>query len=69
MKNDFGDIVLERTPKYTKYTSPTISIEILHIITNRVRRKIYEEVGDAKFSIFWLMNPKIQQIKKRRPLF
>ena len=32
-------------------TSPTILKEIFHIIAHRVRRKIREEVGDAKFCI------------------
>ncbi|XP_074363123.1 uncharacterized protein LOC141703531 [Apium graveolens] len=51
MNEDIGDIVLARAPKNTKYTSPTIQKEILHIIANRVRGKIREEVGDAKFCI------------------
>ena len=48
---DIDDVVLEKAPKNTKYTSPTIQKEILHILTNKVRKKIYEEVRDAKFCI------------------
>ena len=51
MNYDISDIVLERAPKNAKYTSLTIQKEILHIIANRVRRKIREKVGDAKFCI------------------
>lgn len=51
MNEDIGHIVLEKAPKNAKYTSPTIQKEILHIFANKVRRKIREEVGDAKFCI------------------
>jgi hypothetical protein len=48
---DIDDIVLEKAPKNVKYTSPTIQKEILHILANKVRKKICEEVRDAKFCI------------------
>jgi hypothetical protein len=48
---DIDDVVLEKAPKNSKYTSPTIQKEILHILANKVRKKICEEVRDAKFCI------------------
>ena len=48
---DIDNVVLEKAPKNTKYTSLTIQKEILHILANKVRKKIYEEVRDAKFCI------------------
>ncbi|KAK3226191.1 hypothetical protein Dsin_006053 [Dipteronia sinensis] len=44
-------ICLNNAPKNIKYTSPTIENELLTIFANQVRKKIREEVGDAKFSI------------------
>ncbi|XP_047309415.1 zinc finger MYM-type protein 1-like [Impatiens glandulifera] len=43
--------VLEKAPRNATYTSPTIQKEILHIFANKVRKKIREEIGDAKFCI------------------
>jgi hypothetical protein len=48
---DIDNVVLEKAPKNTKYTSPTIQKEILHILANKVGKKICEEVRDAKFCI------------------
>ena len=48
---DIDDVVLEKASKNAKYTSPTIQKEILHILVNKVRKKICEEVKDAKFCI------------------
>jgi len=48
---DIDDVVLEKALKNAKYTLPTIQKEILHILTNKVRKKICEEVRDAKFCI------------------
>ncbi|XP_047309641.1 uncharacterized protein LOC124913063 [Impatiens glandulifera] len=48
---NIGDIVLEKAPRNATYTSPTIQKEILHIFANKVRKKIREEIGDAKFCI------------------
>jgi hypothetical protein len=45
------DVALEKAPKNAKYTSPTIQKEILHILANKVRKRICEEVRDAKFCI------------------
>jgi hypothetical protein len=49
---DIDDVVLEKALKNAKYTSPTIQKEILHILANKVKKKICEEVKDAKFYIF-----------------
>ena len=44
-------VVLENAPRNARYTSTTIQKEILHIIANKVRDAIHEEIGDAKFYI------------------
>jgi hypothetical protein len=49
---DIDDVVLEKALKNAKYTLPTIQKEILHILANKVRKKICEEVRDAKFCIW-----------------
>ena len=51
MNGSIDDVVLEKAPKNAKYTSPMIQKEILHIMANKVRNKIREEIGDAKFCI------------------
>jgi hypothetical protein len=47
---NIDDVVLGKALKNAKYTSHTIQKEILHILANKVRKKIYE-VRDAKFCI------------------
>jgi len=49
---DIDDVVLEKALKNAKYTSPTIQKDILHILANKVKKKICEELKDAKFCIF-----------------
>ena len=46
-----SETVLENAPKNAKFTSPMIQKEILHIISTKVRNKIREDIGDAKFCI------------------
>ena len=48
---DIDDVALEKALKNAKYTLPTIQKEILHILANKVRKKICEEVIDAKCCI------------------
>ena len=48
---EINDIVLEKAPGNAKYTSPMIQKDILHILATKVREKICEEVGNAKFCI------------------
>ncbi|XP_074566114.1 uncharacterized protein LOC141822681 [Curcuma longa] len=48
---NIGDVILEKAPGNAKYTSPEVQKEILHIIGNRVRNKIRDEIGDSKFCI------------------
>ncbi|XP_062021391.1 uncharacterized protein LOC133737947 [Rosa rugosa] len=43
--------VLHNAPGNAKYISPIIQRQILNILGNKVRTKIREEVGDAKFCI------------------
>ncbi|XP_059664257.1 uncharacterized protein LOC132310032 [Cornus florida] len=49
--DDVAKIVLKNAPKNAKYTSPQIQKEILHILSTKVRNKIREDIGDAKFCI------------------
>ncbi|KAL5754155.1 hypothetical protein ACOSP7_022375 [Xanthoceras sorbifolium] len=51
MNQEIAGIILENSPQNAKYTSPRIQKELLNILTNEVRAKIREEVGDAKFCI------------------
>ncbi|KAB2617920.1 zinc finger MYM-type protein 1-like [Pyrus ussuriensis x Pyrus communis] len=44
-------VVLENAPNNAKYSSPMIQKKVLNILTNIVRRKIREEVGDGVFCI------------------
>ncbi|XP_029148336.1 uncharacterized protein [Arachis hypogaea] len=43
--------VLEKAPYNAKYTSHQIQKEILHILSNKMRKHICEEIGDSKFCI------------------
>ncbi|CAL1399655.1 unnamed protein product [Linum trigynum] len=43
--------VLGNAPKNAKYTSSDIQKQILHVLAKKVRNKIFEEIGDSKFSI------------------
>ncbi|XP_047309720.1 zinc finger MYM-type protein 1-like [Impatiens glandulifera] len=49
--DSIANIILEKAPGNAKYTSPEVPKEILHIIGNRVRNKIRDEIGDSKFCI------------------
>ncbi|XP_073050714.1 uncharacterized protein [Primulina eburnea] len=51
MDVNINNVVLEKAPKNAKYTSPDIQKEILHILAERVRKKIREDVGSAKFCL------------------
>ena len=48
---EINDIVLEKASGNAKYTSPMIQKDILHILATKVREKICEEIGNAKFCI------------------
>ncbi|XP_072084460.1 uncharacterized protein [Arachis hypogaea] len=49
--DEVAKIVLENTTYNAKYTSHQIQKEILHILSNKVRKHICEEIGDFKFCI------------------
>ncbi|XP_029145737.1 uncharacterized protein [Arachis hypogaea] len=49
--NEVARTVLENAPYNAKYTSHQIQKEILHILSNKVRKHICEEIGDSKFCI------------------
>ena len=51
VNKEIATLVLENAPHNGKYTSSNIQKELLNILANKVRNKIREEVGDAKFCI------------------
>ncbi|KAH9738403.1 TTF-type domain-containing protein [Citrus sinensis] len=51
MNEEINKVVLENTHKNAQYIAPKIQKELLNIIANKVRHKIREEMGDAKFCI------------------
>ncbi|XP_075521536.1 uncharacterized protein LOC142554745 [Primulina tabacum] len=51
MNIEIDEVVLENAPKNAQYISPQIQKEILHIMANRVRQMVREEVGDKYFCI------------------
>ena len=44
-------VALKNSPYNSRYTSPKIQKEILHIIASKVRKYVREEVGDSKYCI------------------
>ena len=40
--------IIEKAPKNATYTSPRIEKEILHVFSIKVKKAIWEEIGDAK---------------------
>ncbi|XP_042415371.1 uncharacterized protein LOC122004572 [Zingiber officinale] len=51
MSTEIDKVVLENAPKNAQYIAPEIQKEILHIMANRVRKMVCEEVGDKYFCI------------------
>ncbi|XP_073037899.1 uncharacterized protein [Primulina eburnea] len=51
MNIEIDEVVLENAPKNAQYIAPEIQKEILHIMANRVRKMVREEVGDKYFCI------------------
>ncbi|XP_073045374.1 uncharacterized protein [Primulina eburnea] len=51
MNIEIDEVVLENAPKNAQYIAPEIQKEILHIMVNRVRKMVREEVGDKYFCI------------------
>ena len=43
--------IIEKAPKNATYTIPRIQKEILHVFLAKVKKVIWEEIGDAKFCI------------------
>ena len=61
---DIDDVVLEKALKNTKYTSPTIQKEILHIFTNKIKKRFVKKLEMQSF-VIWLMKPEMHQIKNK----
>ncbi|KAL0004205.1 hypothetical protein SO802_011766 [Lithocarpus litseifolius] len=49
--NDYVAEPIEKAPKNASYKSPKIQKEILHVFSNKVKKAIREEIGDAKFCL------------------
>ncbi|KAL4625243.1 hypothetical protein ACB092_05G011100 [Castanea dentata] len=49
--NEYVAEVIEKAPKNAFYKSPKIQKEILHVFSNKVKKAIREEIGDAKFCL------------------
>ncbi|XP_062009151.1 uncharacterized protein LOC133725784 [Rosa rugosa] len=64
MNEEVAKVTLENAPRNATYTSPRIQKEILSILANRVRRKICEEVGEAKFCL--LIDEALDESKKEQ---
>ncbi|CAL8994957.1 unnamed protein product [Prunus brigantina] len=65
MNIEVEKVVLENAPGIAKYIASTIQKEILNIFTNKVRKKIREEVGeDGKFCI--LVDEVLDESKKEQ---
>ena len=43
--------VLDEAPRNALYASPTTQKQILHVLVNKVRNSIREEISDAKYCI------------------
>ncbi|KAL6579336.1 hypothetical protein OROMI_009552 [Orobanche minor] len=48
---EIQNVILQKAPKNATYTSPDFQKQILHILAEKVRKKIRGEVGNAKFCI------------------
>ncbi|XP_042460356.1 uncharacterized protein LOC122043852 [Zingiber officinale] len=53
MSTEIDEVVLENAPKNAQYIVPGIHKEILHIMANRVRKMVREEVSDKCFQRFF----------------
>ncbi|XP_075489532.1 uncharacterized protein LOC142528375 [Primulina tabacum] len=62
---EIDEVVLENAPKNAQYIAPEIQKEILHIMANRVRQMVHEEVGDKYFCI---LVDEAQDISKREQM-
>lgn len=61
---EVSKVVLENASSNCKYTSHKIQKEILHILSNRVKKHIHEEIGDSKFCI--VVNEARDESKKEK---
>lgn len=55
--NELENIVFGNALRNAKHNSPKIQKEILHILANRVRKIICEEVGEGNFYIIFYESP------------
>ncbi|CAL1387335.1 unnamed protein product [Linum trigynum] len=48
---EVNSVVLENAPKNAKYTSHVVQKQILHVLAKKIRKQIFEDIGDSKYSI------------------
>ncbi|XP_075499147.1 uncharacterized protein LOC142537521 [Primulina tabacum] len=65
MSTEIGEVLLENAPKKSQYIDPEIQKEILHIMANRVRQMVCEEIRDKCFCI---LVDEAQDISKREQM-
>ncbi|XP_075524058.1 uncharacterized protein LOC142556490 [Primulina tabacum] len=65
MNIEIDEVVLENAPKNAQYIAPEIQKEILHIMANRVRQMVREEVGDK---YFYILIDEARDISKREQM-
>ena len=49
--NEYVAKAIEKAPKNASYKSSKILKEILHVFSNKVKKAIREDIGDAKFCL------------------
>ncbi|XP_060972576.1 uncharacterized protein LOC115696806 [Cannabis sativa] len=62
--NDKVAEVLDKAPRNATYTSQTTQKQVLHVLGDKVRNAIREEIGDAKFSV--IVNEAQEESKKEQ---
>ncbi|KAL5861691.1 hypothetical protein ACOSQ4_002987 [Xanthoceras sorbifolium] len=64
VNNEIAGVLLDIATQNTKYTSPMIQQELLKILSDCVRDKIIEKIGDVKFCI--LINESVDESNKEQ---
>ncbi|XP_059654658.1 uncharacterized protein LOC132301427 [Cornus florida] len=49
--DELSSVILDNAPQNAQYIAPSIQKEILHILANRVRKMIYDEIAGGKYCI------------------
>lgn len=49
--NELTSVIIDNAPQNAKYVAPMIQNEILHLLVNKVRNMICNEIGGGNFCI------------------